>query len=107
MIAYGGYTNWGNLTLSQQVVTVVDVAGKMSQLYFQVALEGVSDQIKQIQDKTKEVAEIINDMLGDSIYSPLDVTQDYYDIAFDLLYDYQDQMYEIDALFEQSLHKGL
>lgn len=107
MIIYGGYTNWGDLTSFQQAVTIVDVAGRMSELYFQVALEGISDQIKQLQDKTKEVAEIINDMLGDSIYSPLDVTQDYYDTAFDLLYDYQDQMYEIDALFEQSLHKGL
>lgn len=107
MIAYGGYTNWGDLTALQQVVTIVDVAGRMSQLYFQVALEGISDKIKQLQDKTKETAEVIRDMLGDSIYSPLDVTQDYYDTAFDLLYDYQDQMYEIDAIFEQSLHKGL
>jgi len=101
-IAYGAYESggWNAMDSFDKAVTIVKVAGSLSSYYFNLANDKLLDKIMDVNKQTDELETAISDLKKDSIYSPIDATQGFYDLAFDIHYMYMDQMFAYDNLYD-------
>lgn len=101
-IAYGVYDSggWSEMSTLQQSVTVVTIAGSMSKYYFTIQNDKITNEILDIQEKDKELKEAIADMRKAAIYDPLDATQSYYDLVYELHNVYSEAQFDYDVFYD-------
>lgn len=79
---------------------VLNIASQLLTFYFKSMLEGFKEELKELDDKTKEVAKAIAEISRKGIYFPLDAIGEIYDNIYELPYKAVDAMYNYDDKIE-------
>jgi len=96
-IAYEGFSEADSfLSKTANIASALDTVSKY---YFKLQIEDINKEIASLNDKQKIMFEKLQKMKKQSIYMPLDYTQNYYDMIYSQQYNYDD-MYNFDNLYK-------
>jgi hypothetical protein len=76
----------------------------MMQLQFQGKYDALTEELESTRDETKDMAEKLRDMVNPTIYSPLDVLGNQYDLLYRMQFmPYEDSTYDMMGQLDHSL----